>query len=162
MGALDGVQMTDWQLRDAHAGDIEGVANLWLEGYFRSHYGRQFQFDGGRAVYESRHRPRVEAAIARATTRIICDPEAPGVIWAFAVTEPCVVHWVMAKRRIHRTETSADMFRDLLGPMLRERCVMTSELVEFRRLEVVKQGLRLPEQWILDEHALTEQAERAA
>ncbi len=150
--------MSDWLLRDATEDDAHGIVALWLESAWRSRYGKRWHFDGGRSEFNDRHKPRLERVLERATVRLACDPEAPGVFWAFAVTEPArdVVHYILAKRSFHRANVSAEMFRDLLGSMLIRPCTCTHELIEFQRAEVVAAGLTMPPSWRLDEYALNE------
>lgn len=147
-----------WQVRKAESADLGGVVFLWLESFWRSRHGGGFRFDGGKSVYWEAHEPRVHRLLARSEVTIACDPQAPAVIWAFSVCEGDTVHYVLAKRRFHREEISADMFRDLLGERLARPCVYTHELVEFRREEVRKRGLEIPESWRLDPYLLMDAA----
>lgn len=170
--------MTDFALRPYTAEDEDFVVSSWIYSYARSQYGvvngahipqavpgytkRPKEEDWGAFWVEQQ--PIVTGLVARADVQVACDAEAPGVIWGWACTTGDVVHYVLAKRSVHRasadrdergvwrvtTGISGDIYRALLGDRLRRTCGYTHELVDMRRAELRTQGIAMPRNWYPD------------
>ncbi len=97
--------------------DANGIVYLFLKSFAHSPHGRErsAHLDGsqGERSYWEEHRQTVMHLLDTASTVVLCDPEAPGVIWAFAITSPNVVHYALVKRRFK--DLAPDMFAALLG-----------------------------------------------
>jgi hypothetical protein len=147
-----------WSTRLAGPQDEDGLVYLWLKSFAHSRFGksRGAQIDASPAeqAYWREHREIVMRLLRTAETRLLIDPEDPGVFWAFACCSGDVVHYVLAKRRFHREGISAAMFRDLLGERLKKAASYTHELVEFKRAEVARAGLVVPSTWVFDPYWL--------
>lgn len=147
-----------WTVRLAQPADEDGLVYLWLKSFAHSRYGKslgaEVDASPGEMAYWREHRTIVMRLLREAETRLIVDPEDPGVFWGFACCSGDVVHYVLAKRRFHREGMSASMFRELLGERLGKAASFTHELVEFKRAEVVKAGLSVPSKWVYDPYWL--------
>jgi hypothetical protein len=146
-----------WIVRDANAGDRNGIIALWLENFWESECGKEFRFEGGKTAFWRHYEPRVKRWLARpnARVRLVVQAEAPEVFCAFVCVEGSVgaedvIHYMMAKRCYHRAKESAAMFRALLGDMMTKPVTQTLEIREFNRAEVREAGLSRPKTWILD------------
>ena len=121
-----------WAIRPYDASlDESGVVYLWLKSFAHSSFGRATgaHVDGSDAerAYWASHREVVLKLLNCADTFVLCDPDSPGVIWAFACTSaPDVVHYAVVKRKFK--EFSTDMFRALLGDCLDKACTFTHDL----------------------------------
>ena len=136
-----------WLQRLATSDDTHGIVAHWLEQMWDSTYGGRFHFQGGKREMLSRNRPRLLDAMARSSTRLLCDPQAPEVFWAFAVVQRDMVHGVLVKRRF-ATE-AASMLRDLLADDLGARRFFSTEMVELKAC-----GIGVPAQWVMDPYGL--------
>ncbi len=120
-----------WVIRPYDAAlDENGVVFLFLKSFAHSPWGRAqgAHVDGSDAerAYWAQHREVVLKLLERADTKVLCDPQAPEVIWAFACTEgKDVYHYSVVKRRF-RGE-SAEMFKALLGGLLDKPCRYTHD-----------------------------------
>ena len=165
-------------LRPYTADDEDFVVSSWIYSYARSRYGvvsgahipqalpgytkRPTEKDWG--AFWCEQQPIVCGLIARADVQIACDAGAPNVIWGWACTTGDTVHYVLAKRSVHRasaendgrgiwrvsTGLSGDIYRALLGERLKRACGYTHELVDMRRRELRAQGVTVPESWYCD------------
>lgn len=80
--------MTDWTIRHYDERDAPGIRYLWIIAYSTTPQGRVMSALHGISAAEAmwrEHRPIVDRLMAHSS--IICDPERPEVIWAFACTE---------------------------------------------------------------------------
>lgn len=134
--------MAEWLIRpyDPET-DESGVVYLWLKSFAHSPFGkgRGAHIDGSDAerTYWAEHRLVVLALLASADTAILCDPEAPGVIWAFATTKGTTVHYAVVKRRFK--EQAGDMFSDLFGDLVDAPAFLTHDMAGT--------GFRVPTVW---------------
>jgi hypothetical protein len=104
--------MSEWKIRPYQASDESGVTFLWLNSWLCGPFGRRIgamrHNENGdmRKVPEvfraawTRYQPVVERLIERCPPRIICDPEAEDIIWAFSCQEHTsfCIHAVVIKR----------------------------------------------------------------
>jgi len=146
--------------------DEDGVVYLWLKSYAHTERniarGAHKDHSIAENAYWREHAPIVESILRRATTTVLCDPDrvhaseaGPPVFWAFACTEGSVVHYVSVKRRYAREGFGPEMLEDLLGPMLKQACTTSHELVEMgseipaRHRDRMKPavGVMVPGQW---------------
>jgi len=170
--------VTDFALRPYTAEDEDFVVSSWIFSYARSRYGvvhgahipqaipgytkRPTEADWGGFWCEQQ--PIVVGLIAQADVQIACDPGAPEVIWGWACTSGDTLHYVLAKRSVHRASAEGDsrgvyrattglsgqIYRALLGDRLKRACGYTHELVDMRRRELRAQGVTVPESWYAD------------
>ena len=168
----------DFALRPFAAEDEDFVVSSWIYSYARSRYGvvsgahipqavpgytrRPKEADWG--AFWTEQQPIVCELIASAEVQIACDPAEPGVIWGWACTSGDTVHYVLAKRSVHRasaerdergiwrvtTGISGEIYRALLGERLQRACGYTYELVDMRRQELRAQGVTVPASWFAD------------
>lgn len=133
--------------------DENALVYLWLKSFAHSSYGvaagAHRDASTAELAYWARHRLVVMPLLESCTVEILCDPEDPNVIWAFAATKGNVVHYVCVKRTFHKEGVSADMVRDLLGDRLTRPCLCSHELPELRQA-----GLDWPTAWTLDPYAV--------
>lgn len=138
-----------WLLRTYDAStDENAVVYLWLKSFAHSPHGRSLgaDLDGSDAerAYWAAHRLVVGGLLVKADTQVLCDPEAPGVIWAFACTKGNdVIHYAVVKRRF-RGESAA-MFSALLGDRFERPCTLTHDMIGT--------GLCVPSSWRLNPYA---------
>ncbi len=139
-----------WTIRPYDAQlDEGGVVFLWLKSYAHSPFGRArgAHVDGSDAerAYWKEHREIVMRLLSKAETRILCDRDSPGVIWAFACVEPpSVFHYAVTKRKFK--EFTDEMFRALLGSMVDGPAVYTHD--------PSGTGLRTPSRWTYNPSAV--------
>lgn len=137
--------MSDWQIRpyDPET-DEPAVVYLWLKSFAHSPFGkgRGAHVDGSEAerTYWAEHRLVVMHLLNEGTTKVLCDPEAPGVIWAFACRSGDVVHYAVVKRRFK--EVAQEMFSALFGDLLEKPCKYTHDFFGT--------GFRVPSSWRLN------------
>jgi hypothetical protein len=55
-----------------------------------------------RELWSNCIRPRLANLLTRALVLVCCDPEAPNVIWGFAIYEPGMLHFVYTKFALRR------------------------------------------------------------
>ncbi len=128
--------------------DEAGAVFLWLKSFAHSPFGRAqgAHLDGSEAerAYWASHKEVVLRLLARAETRVLCDAEAPGVIWAFACTSgPSVVHYAVCKRRFR--ESSGEFFAALLGDKMEKPCMYTHDFSGT--------GFQVPRSWMHNPYA---------
>lgn len=132
--------------------DENGVVYLWLKSFAHSSFGRVrgAHVDGsdGERAYWAAHKEIVLRLLSHAETKVLCDPEDPLVIWAFACAKGDVVHYAVVKRKFR--EFSGEMFRALLGDRFDRPCMYTHELSGT--------GLQVPSTWMLNPYAFMESA----
>lgn len=120
--------MTDWLKRpyDPET-DHDAIVALWLRSYSLSPYGKRVEhYDRLRYVVSW----LLNSGVAK--TEVICDPEHPEIIWAFACTTgENIVHYTVVKNSAVRLGLSAEMLRELLGDRLDRRCHYTFDPAEF-------------------------------
>ncbi len=138
-----------WIVRPYNAAlDENGVVFLWLKSFAHSSWGRTqgAHVDGSDAerAYWASHREVVLRLLAHAETKVLCDPQAPEVIWAFSCAmAPNVFHYAVVKRRF-RGE-SAEMFKALIGDLLDKPCLYTHD--------PAGTGLQIPGSWSYNPYA---------
>lgn len=143
------------KLRGMLPGEDKYLVKLWLESFWTSEYARRYRRPGGKRIYLQAHGERLHRILERADVRVACDPDEPSLVEAFAVVEPPnVVHWIGAKRYMHRAGASRALFELLLRPELANDCVYTHELVELRDYAKYLDGFAVPSTWRLDEYAI--------
>jgi hypothetical protein len=184
--------VTDFALRKYTTDDEDFVVSSWIFSYARSAYGlacgahvpqalpgytkRPTEKDWG--AFWCEQQPIVCDLLARADVQIACDPGEPSVIWGWACTSGDTVHFVLAKRSVHResaketrpgsgvfevtTGISGDIYRALLGDRLKRACGFTHELVDFRRKELRVQNMLMPRTWFADTTWFERQRRKAA
>ncbi len=132
-----------WIIRPYDASrDENGVVFLWLKSFAHSAFGRALgaHIDGSddERAYWAQHKEVVLRLLEHADTRVLCDRDAPDVIWAFATTqEPNVYHYSVVKRRFRGQ--SEEFFRALLGGFLDKPCLYTHD--------PAGTGLQVPRSW---------------
>lgn len=128
--------------------DIDGILYLYLKSFAHSSYGRSrgAHVDGSDAErkYWAEHREVVLKLLANSDTVIICDPESPTVIWAFACVRGDVLHYIVVKRKFR--EFAQEMFAALLGDRL-DRAIMYTHCLQGT-------GLTPPKGWTLNPYAV--------
>lgn len=155
------------KLRAILPGESPHIIRLWLDSFWWSKYAHRWRGPNGKALYRAKHGARLERLIERATVRVLSDDE--GTIHGFAVVEPGIVHYAMAKRTFHERGVAEEVFRMMLGDELRQTCVYTHELPEFRgilgahrtrdgriRPSGYATNLPIPANWQFDEYAILE------
>lgn len=148
-----------WRIRGMVPEDTRDIIRLWLSSFWDSRYARRFHYPGGKRDYEAKHGARIRKLLERSDVRIACDPSDENIWYAFAVVEGAsTVHYAFVKRSFHRNELSADLLRELLADRLDRACTYSHELCEFKKYEAYIQGLRIPDNWILDEYSWSEAA----
>lgn len=150
--------VSDWTTRDYVASDEGFVLYSWLKSHAHSRFGVSMRANvdesPGEKDYWTRHRPLVMRLIESSTVRVVCDPDRPEVIWAWACTHgEDVIHYVLAKRRFHQEGFGPAIFAELLGDRLGRPQRYSHELVELARPDV-RAKLRTPESWIFDPYLL--------
>lgn len=139
--------MAEWLIRpyDAET-DEAGVLYLWLKSFAHSPFGkgRGAHIDASEEerTYWAEHRLVVLSLLGSADTQVLCDPEAPGVIWAFACTKDNVVHYAVVKR--HFKEHALEMFAALFGDRMEKHCHLTHDMLGT--------GFRVPMTWRLNQY----------
>ncbi len=130
------------------ATDENGCVYLALKSFAHSSYGksRGAQVDGSdeERLYWKEHAPVILRCIEYGETEVLCDPDMPEVIWAFAITRGDTVHYAVIKRRF-KAEADA-MFRDLLGDRLDRECTYTHDFSGT--------GLHVPRNWRYNPYAV--------
>lgn len=102
------------------------------------------------------HRPIWAWLMEHADVEIVCDPQAPHIIWGWLVTSgDTVVHAVGCKRSFTEREPgsvplSVDLVSDLLGERLTKHQVCSLELPQLFTRGSGSIGLDRPREWSLD------------
>lgn len=129
--------------------DENGVVYMWLTSMGQSRYGRSLAASGlphaSKVSLWSRHKPLVLRLLETATTTILCDPEEPAAIWAFACVEPWAVHMAVVKRRF--ADYAPRMIRALIPDHLDMNCFYTHQLTDL-------EGWDRPAGWVYDPYLL--------
>ncbi len=140
---------TPWIIRPYDpAIDTNGIVYIFLKSFAHSSFGRALgaHVDGSDAerAYWAQHKEVVLRLLEHADTRVLCDAEAPEVIWAFACTkEPNIVHYAVCKRRFRGQ--SGEFFQALLGDKFDKPCMYTHS--------TEGTGLQVPASWCYNPYA---------
>lgn len=182
--------MRPFALRPATTADEDFVVYSWIHSYARSRYGvvmgahipqalpgfTKRPVENDWSEFWAEQQPIVVSLLQASDVTIACDPQDPSVIWGWAATSGDTVHYVLAKRGVHRasaeksdagiwrvtTGISGDIYRALLGDRLTKACGYTFELMDFGRPELKAQGVRIPSGWYCDSTWFARQTRRAA
>lgn len=136
--------------------DLEAIK----AGEYRRHHGRfheddsalvstaeRARADASEMAYWARHRLIVMRLIETATIEVLCDPQDTSIIWAFACTEPWVVHMCVVKRRFK--ELRKMMVVGLIADHLRSACRFTHEMPDLKATFI-----DAPDGWVFDPYLL--------
>lgn len=118
--------MIDWTIRTYDERDAPGIRYLWLVSYSTTPQGRALSALHGINAAEAmwrEHRPIVDRLMPLSS--VICDPEKPEVIWAFA----CAERNYQEMRAMHGDGTATVV--GLPVPVL-HMAVVKSRLIEYR------------------------------
>lgn len=122
----------EWQIRPYEPRDLDGLVYLWMKSFAHSSFGRArgAHIDGseGEVAYWKAHRDLVVRLLEGSDTRVMCDPVAPEVIWAFVCAKGDVVHYGVVKRRMGKAYGADAMFQALLAERLERPCEYTHDL----------------------------------
>lgn len=146
--------MQPFTIRSASSQDLDFVIYSWLKSYARSRYGRarraHVAASSEELAYWAEHRPVVQWLLRTGELRVACDATAPDIVWGWCCTGgPAVLHYVLVKRVVHRVGLSGDIYRALLGDRLERPQLVTHELVDMQRQELIDDGVTVPASWVL-------------
>lgn len=158
-----------WTIRPYDARDAEGIRYLWLVSFSSTPHGSHISKLQGIQAAEAmwrEHRPIVDRLMPM--TMIICDPEAPAVIWAFACIERettvragtnpeaavPVLHMAVVKSRMTEAGYRGELLEALMGD-LRGRKARYTHVVPDVVAAWGGQGMAgMPREWTFDPYWL--------
>ena len=139
-------------LRPATTDDRAAIVPLWLKSHWHSRYGvGQVPEDATPELrkwyqikYWNKHQPRVHRWLDAGEAIVICDKDAPEIIWAFAVFGDAeTIHYVLTKLQFR--EHAGHCYEWLLGDRLTSYQRLTHEQMDMR-----ENKFRIPARWQLD------------
>lgn len=115
-----------YRMRPMKRSDLHFIASTWLLSFSRSKYAR-----GMGHAFKALHKPVVNHLIETADITVACNTDAEDVILGWLCTGgPDVVHYIVAKKTLHRAGVSSHLLKDMLGDRMHRRCRYTHHLIE--------------------------------
>lgn len=139
-----------YHFRDMRPSDIGFVKSSWILSFARSKYAR-----GVGAVFGREHRPVVEYLLDTAEVTVACDVQNPDVILGWMCHHDDMVHYIVAKRTLHRAGLSKHLLADLLGDRVKRRCRYTHHLIELHDAGIED----ILYTWVYDPYALARRSD---
>lgn len=121
-------------MRAGHDGDHPFVRESWLQSDKHSLAGR----DEGEG-YMRRVKGRINAILARAELRIVCDRDSPEAILGWAVVAKGIVYYVYVRPEVRRLNIAKTLVADMLG-----------EAATYTHRPVIRGPLPIPKLWHYD------------